>query len=155
MRVADEIERKFRVREVPGFLGDGTRLRQAYLALDGDVEVRVRDQGGTHVLGVKGGRGMQRTEVEVEIGPGEFDELWDLAPGRRIDKTRHRIAVDDHTAEVDVYEGPLRGLVMVEVEFADRSEAETFVAPPWFGEEVTGDARWSNATLATSGPPPP
>jgi adenylate cyclase len=155
VRVADEIERKFRVREVPDAPGQGTRLRQAYLALDGDVEVRVRDQGGTHGLTVKGGRGMQRTEVEVAIGPDEFDELWDLAPDRRIDKTRHRITVGDHTAEVDVYEGPLHGLVVVEVEFADRDAAEAFDPPSWFGEEVTGDDRWSNAGLATSGPPSP
>jgi adenylate cyclase len=153
--VADEIERRFRVREVPQALGQGTRLRQAYLAVDGDVEVRVRDQGGTHVLTVKGGRGIRREEVEVEIGSTEFDELLALAPDRRIDKTRHRIAVDDHVAEVDVYAGSLEGLVMVEIEFVSRPDAEAFIPPPWFGEEVTDDPRWSNAALATSGPPPP
>jgi len=151
--MADEVERKFRVAEVPGSLGEGTRLRQAYLAVDGPVEVRVRDQAGTHLLGVKGGKGIQRTEVEAEIGPTEFDELWALAPDRRIDKTRYRVSVDDHVAEVDVYAGPLEGLVMVEVEFADRSAAAAFVPPPWFGEEVTGDSRWSNAELAADGPP--
>lgn len=156
-RVADEVERKFRVREigdVPGSLGEGTRLRQAYLALDGDIEVRVRDQGGTHLLGVKGGRGIQRTEVEAGIGPEEFDELWALAPDRRIDKTRHQVAVGDRTAEVDVYAGALDGLVIVEVEFPTRPDADAFVPPPWFGEELTGDPAWSNAALATSGPPP-
>jgi CYTH domain-containing protein len=152
-RVAYEVERKFRVHEVPASLGKATRLRQAYLAVDGGVEVRVRDRGGTHVLGVKGGRGIQRTEVEVEIGVADFDELWTLAPDRRIDKTRYRVAVGDHVAEVDVYAGSLQGLVVVEVEFADRGEAEAFVPPPWFGDEVTGDPRWSNAALATSRPP--
>jgi CYTH domain-containing protein len=152
--VADEVERKFRVREVPPSLGEGTRLRQAYLALDGNVEVRVRDHGGIPVLTVKGGRGLQRTEVEVEIGPAELDELWALAPDRRIAKTRHRVPVGGHVAEVDVYSGPLEGLVMVEVEFPSRGEAEAFDPPPWFGDEVTDDARWSNAALATSGPPP-
>jgi adenylate cyclase len=44
---------------------------------------------------------------------------------------------------------------MVEVEFPSRREAEAFVPPPWFGEDVTDDPRWSNAALATSGPPPP
>lgn len=156
-RVADEVERKFRVREVPPSLGEGTRLRQAYVALDGEVEVRVRDRGGTHVLGVKGGRGLRRTEIEVGIGADDFDELWALAPDRRIEKTRHRVALDDHghlTAEVDVYAGALEGLVVVEVEFADPRQAAAFVPPPWFGDEVTGDEAWSNAALATSGRPP-
>ena len=77
-----EIERKFRVHDVPHPLGDGTRLRQAYLAVDGDIEVRVRDRGGTLVLGVKGGRGLERSEVEVEIDGATFDELWSLATRR-------------------------------------------------------------------------
>jgi CYTH domain-containing protein len=152
--MTDEVERKFRVDELPQSLGEGTPLRQAYLAVDGDVEVRVRDRGGTRVLGVKGGQGVQPTEVEVEIGAADFDELWALAPDRRIDKTRYRVAVDGHVAEVDVYTGSLEGLVVVEVEFASRREAEAFVPPPWFGEEVTGDPRWSNAALAASGRPP-
>jgi len=151
--VSDEVERKFLVREVPS-LGEGTALRQAYLAVDGGVEVRVRDQGGEHVLTVKGGRGLRRAEVEVAIGSDEFDELWALAPDRRIVKTRHRVAVGDHVAEVDVYAGSLEGLVVVEVEFATTEDAESFDPPPWFGEELTNDPRWSNATLATSGRPP-
>jgi adenylate cyclase len=153
--VTDEIERKFRVREVPQALGEGSRLRQAYLAIDGDIEVRVRDQGGAQVLTVKAGRGVRRAEVEVQIGSTEFDELLALEPDRRIDKTRHRVAVDSHVAEVDVYAGALQGLVVVEVEFASRQEAEAFVPPPWFGEELTDDPRWSNAALAASGAPPP
>jgi adenylate cyclase len=149
-----EIERKFRVRQMPESLGDGTQLRQAYLAVDGGVEVRVRDKGGTYVLTVKGGRGVERTEVEVDVDGASFDELWALAPDRRIEKIRHEIDVGGHTAEMDVYAGPLEGLVVVEVEFASRDDAEAFVPPEWFGEELTGDPRWSNAALATAGRPP-
>src|SRR5688500_7786642 len=100
--VADEVERKFRVGELPPDLGEGTPLRQAYLALDGDVEVRVRDRGGRGVLTVKGGRGLRRTEVEVPIGRVELDELWALAGDRYVEKTRYEVAVDDRVAEVDV-----------------------------------------------------
>jgi adenylate cyclase len=153
-----EIERKFRVHdpdgEVPGPLGHGTRLRQAYVAVDGDVEVRVRDKGGTYLLTVKGGRGVERTEVEVEVDAAAFDELWRLAPDRRIDKTRHELPLGTHTAELDLYAGALAGLAVVEVEFDSREEADGFVPPPWFGEELTGDPRWSNAALATEGRPP-
>jgi adenylate cyclase len=148
-----EIERKFRVRDVPHPLGDGTRLRQAYLAVDGDIEVRVRDRGGTLVLGVKGGRGLKRSEVEVEIDAATFDELWSLATVRRIDKTRYRMPTGGHTAELDVYTGALKGLVVAEVEFTSREEAEAFNPPAWFGDELTDDPRWANAALATDGPP--
>ena len=148
-----EIERKFRIHEVPVALVDGTRVRQAYLAVDGAVEVRVRDRGGTRVLGVKGGRGLERSEVEVEIDGATFDELWALASARRIDKTRYRLPAGGHTAEVDVYAGPLEGLMVAEVEFPDRAEADAFTPPAWFGDELTGDPRWSNAALATDGAP--
>jgi adenylate cyclase len=149
-----EIERKFRVDvdHAPP-LGEGTRLRQAYVAVDGDVEARVRDKGGTYLLTVKGGRGVERTEVEIEIDAASFDELWRLAPDRRIDKVRHEVPVDGHTAEVDLYAGALDGLAVVEVEFDSRQAADGFEPPPWFGDEVTGDPRWSNAALAADGRP--
>jgi adenylate cyclase len=148
-----EIERKFRLHDVPPDLQDGARLRQAYLAVDGDVEVRVRDTSGTFVLGVKGGRGLERTEVETEIDAATFDELWRLAEARRIDKTRYHVPTDGHTAEIDVYTGSLAGLIVAEVEFSSRQEAEAFSPPSWFGDELTGDARWSNAALAAHGTP--
>ena len=148
-----EIERKFRVRDVPHPLGDGTRLRQAYLAVDGDIEVRVRDRGGKLVLGVKGGRGLERSEVEVEIDAATFDELWGLATVRRIEKTRYRVPTGGHTAELDVYSGALQGLIVAELEFTSREEAKAFNPPPWFGDELTDDPRWANAALATDGPP--
>jgi CYTH domain-containing protein len=105
------------------------------------------------VLGVKGGHGVERTEVEVEIDRASFDVLWGLATDRRIEKTRYRLPAGGQTAELDVYAGLLEGLRVVEVEFSSREEAEAFVAPPWFGDELTGDPRWSNAALATDGPP--
>lgn len=148
-----EIERKFLVSDAPPDLTGGTRLRQAYLAVDGDVEVRLRDRGGTPVLGVKGGHGVERSEVEVEIDRASFDELWGLATARRIEKTRYRLPAGGHTAELDVYAGSLEGLRVVEVEFASRQEADAFAPPPWFGDELTGDPRWSNAALATDGLP--
>jgi adenylate cyclase len=148
-----EIERKFHLHDMPPGLHGGTRLRQAYLAVDGDIEVRLRDRGGTFLLGVKGGRGLERSEVEIELDARAFDELWSLATARRIDKTRFRVPAAGHTAEVDVYDGALAGLIVAEVEFTSRQEAEAFTPPPWFGDELTGDPRWSNAALATHGPP--
>src|SRR5690606_36946099 len=122
---------------------------------DGEVEVRVRDEDGACTLTVKGGRGLERTEVEVAVTHRDFDELWALAGDRTIDKTRHRIPVADHIAELDLYAGRLAGLAVVEVEFASREEADAFVAPDWFGAELTGPSGWSHAALARPGIPGP
>ena len=149
-----EIERKFRVARVPTGLGDGTSLRQAYVAVEGDVEVRVRSDGTHHILTVKGGAGLERDEVEVAIDPSVFADLWRLAGDRQLEKTRHRVELDGLTAELDLYTGALAGLAVVEVEFASRQEAEAFDPPDWFGAELTGAAGWSNAALARHGAPP-
>jgi adenylate cyclase len=148
-----EVERKFRVAEPPPGVGDGSRIRQAYVAIDGDVEVRIRDEDGACSLTVKGGHGLERAEVEVAIDAGRFDELWSLAGERHLEKRRARVPVGDVVAELDRYEGRLAGLAVVEVEFGGREAAAAFVPPAWFGEELTGQRAWSNAALARDGAP--
>jgi CYTH domain-containing protein len=154
--MADEIERKFLLPDAPapGEIGDGRRIRQGYVALDGDVEVRIRLFDDDARLTVKAGSGLVRTEVEVPVGEHEGRQLWEHAEGRRIDKVRYRRDLGAGlVAEVDVYEGALAGLCTVEVEFPDAEQAAAFAPPPWFGRELTGDRRWSNAALACDGIP--
>lgn len=83
-----------------------------------------------------------------------FEELWPRTGGQRVEKVRHLVNIGDGlTAEVDVYSGDLEGLVTAEVEFESDGAAESFDAPAWMGIEVTGDGRYANQTLATSGLP--
>ena len=151
-----EIERKFLVPAVPDPLAqlDASEIRQGYLAVDADAEVRVRRRGTATTLTVKRGAGQTRDEVELAIDPGDFERLWPLTAGRRVEKTRHRIAADGGlTIELDVYSGALAGLVVAEVEFADERQAGAFAAPAWFGREVTDDPRFKNQALARDGAP--
>lgn len=148
-----EIERKFRVARLPEALPPARDLRQAYVAVDGDVEVRVRSEDGACSLTVKGGTGLERAEVEIPIDAAHFDQLWALAGERIIEKSRHRVEVGAHTAELDRYGGRLAGLAVVEVEFGSRADAEAFTPPGWFGDELTGRPGWSNAALARDGVP--
>lgn len=153
--MSEEIERKFLVDAVPGGdeRGPGQRLRQGYLAEDGDVAVRIRITDAAAVLTVKAGRGLARTEVEAEVSTADADALWIHTAGRRIEKVRYRIPVGGAIAELDVYEGALDGLLTVEVEFASVGDANAFRPAAWFGREVTGDDRWTNASLARRGRP--
>ena len=130
-----EVERKFLVSERPGDLGPGVKMEQAYLAVDDDVEVRIRRTESACSLTVKIGSGLARHEVETPLSSAAFDELWPLVP-RRLRKVRHRVAVDGGIAEVDCYEGALGGLEVVEVEFDSESHAAAFEAPAWFGREL-------------------
>jgi CYTH domain-containing protein len=149
-----ERERKFVVADLPELPDGGSRVRQGYLALDGDVQVRIRErEGAGWSLTVKGGRGSVRTEVEAAIDAARFEQLWPLTAGRRIEKTRYLIPVDGAEAELDVFTGDLTGLVLVEVELGSDQAMASFEPPSWFGAEVTDDDRYSNARLAVEGLP--
>lgn len=150
-----EIERKFVLSDTPpsAVLGPGVRLRQGYLAEDGDVQVRIRIAGLDATLTVKAGRGLRRTEVETTIAPDAAEALWAHTEGRRIEKVRHRVAVGDQVADVDVYDGALAGLCTAEVEFPSEAAAAAFEAPEWLGREVTAETGWDNASLSRHGRP--
>jgi len=148
-----EIERKFKVKAFPEHgLGAGSAIRQGYLAV-APVEIRLRAQDGGHELTVKSLGGLRRVEVALPLTPEQFDELWPLVT-TFVEKSRHLVQLAGALAEVDVYGGKLRGLTVVEVEFASEEEAASFVPPHWFGDEITEDSRFRNAALALVGKAP-
>ena len=151
-----EIERKFLVGNLPGGLDEGERIAQGYLAIAGDgVEVRIRRRGATTTLTVKSGPAHVRVEEEIPIDERQFESLWPLTGGRRVSKTRHRLAVEPGLlAELDVFDGDHDGLLVAEIEFPSVEASERFAPPAWLGREVTGDRRYANQSLALEGTPP-
>jgi len=147
--MAVEIERKFRTLGVD-FLADqeGERLTQGYLSHDPRATVRLRVQGNSAWLTIKGRtRGASRSEFEYPIPPDDAHAmLGEMCPEGVIDKTRYRIPFGDHVWEVDEFHGDNQGLVVAEVELD--SEDQPFERPPWLGEEVTGDPKYYNSALS-------
>jgi adenylate cyclase len=156
-----EIERKFLLHGVPPAMRFAHRepIRQGYLALDGDTEVRLRITARRAVLTIKAGRGGVRVEEEIALRTAQAEALWELTDGRRVQKTRRRVRLAgagggaDLVAEVDEYAGALDGLVVAEVEFPDEAAARGFEPPAWFGRELTDDWRYANRSLASDGMP--
>jgi adenylate cyclase len=153
-----EVERKFVLAAAP----DGVEqhpakaLAQGYIAIDpAGSEVRVRRKDEETLMTVKIGIGLVRGEEEFVIEPERFERLWAMTDGRQVVKTRYFVPLDDGlTAEIDLYDGKLEGLVTAEIEFPDEAAALAYQAPEWLGTDVTGDTRYSNQTLATDGIPP-
>ena len=140
------------VASIGAELGEGTELRQGYLAIDNGVSVRVRDAGTRGcTLTIKSGRGAVRTELEWTIDRALFDEAWALTGARRIAKTRYRIPFEDHVIELDVFAEALSGLIVAEVEFDSEEEMAAFYPPAWFGRDVTDDVTYTNSSLAMHG----
>lgn len=149
-----EIEKKYRVNHIPPDIGSGTLIEQGYLAVEPDgTEIRLRKKANRYFQTVKKGSGLVRTEVEVELTEAQFTALWPLTAGKRLSKYRHKLPVGPHVCELDVFCGPLKGLVLAEVEFASIEESRRFAPPDWFGADVTGDDRFKNQYLALHGMP--
>ena len=149
-----EVERKFLVPNPPDLDGaEADEIEQGYLATGTEGEVRVRRKGEALVLTAKRGSGLSREEAEIELDRDRFDELWPLTEGRRLHKRRHVVPHGKLKIEVDIYAGDLAGLVVAEIEFSSEEEAREFNPPDWLGDEVTGDHRYLNETLATEGAP--
>jgi CYTH domain-containing protein len=149
-----EVERKFLVPEPPDLAGtESDEIEQGYLAIGAEGEVRLRRKGEKLVLTAKRGSGISRDEAEIELDRESFERLWPLTESRRLHKRRHVIPHGELTIELDVYEGDLEGLLVAEVEFGSEDEAGRFEPPEWIGDEVTGDERYLNETLATRGAP--
>ncbi len=115
----------------------------------------MRRADGDRSLTVKHGAGESRFEQEIELDAETFDSLWPLTVGRRVEKRRALVAAGEHVYEIDVYEGSLSGLAVVEVEFDSDADSSGFEPPEWFGRELTGDGRYANVNLAVGGRPDP
>jgi adenylate cyclase len=152
-----EIERKYLLSSAPPELDrfPGERIQQGYVAIAEDgVEVRVRRRGDKTILTIKSAPGEIRVEEELPIDERRFEALWSLTDGRRLSKTRHLVPLGDLTAEVDVYDDKLAGLMTAEVEFPSREDSARFVAPEWLGREVTNDPTFAAQNLARRERPP-
>lgn len=146
-----EIERKFLVSKVPDLGGhEAVSIEQGYLTLaDAGAEVRLRRKGDELLLTVKGGKGRERAEVELNVTEEQFDELWGLTEDKRLVKTRVTAPLGDFEVELDLFGGVLEGLIVAEIEFPDEASADSFEPPAWFGREVTGEDAYLNESLAT------
>lgn len=149
-----EIERKFLVKgPVPEGLAFEP-IRQGYMTAPSDsTEIRLRQKGSACYLTVKSEGGLVRNEYEIAIDISQFETLWPLTENRRVEKTRHVGSLPGGLQfELDIFEGHLASLQLVEVEFSSEEAAHAFAPPDWFGEDVTEDKRYKNKALALSKP---
>jgi CYTH domain-containing protein len=98
-------------------------------------------------LTIKGkSRGLSRPEYEYEIPVADAKEILDrLCQQPYIEKNRYKVAYAEMEWEIDEFLKENQGLIVAEVEL--ESEEQQIEMPPWVGEEVSDDPRYSNANL--------
>lgn len=146
--MAVEIERKFLVcNDAWRTQGESVLLRQGYLSSNPDRVVRVRIEGNTASMTIKGRTsGATRGEWEYTIPVADAQALLEgLCERPLIEKRRTRIVHKGMMWEVDEFLGENAGLIVAEIEL--ESEDQVFSKPDWVKEEVTRDPRYFNANL--------
>ena len=143
-----EIERKFLIDKNAFDYSSypHTKLIQGYLSTE--PVVRVRRDGDEYYLTYKGKGMMVREEYNLPLTKEAFEHLLAKADGNIISKTRFRIPLGDYTVELDEFDPPFAPLIMAEVEFPTKEEAESFTPPAWFGKDVTKDPAYHNSNMS-------
>lgn len=143
-----EIERKFLIKKIPFSLEqfEMTEIEQMYLSTEPVVRIRKKEE--KYYLTCKSRGMMERQEVEFPISKSVYDELKLQKQGNIITKKRYVIPYQTYLIELDQFEGDFYGLILAEVEFASKEEAEGFVMPDWFLKEVTFEKEYHNSNLS-------
>ena len=144
-----EIERKYLVQQLPESLsGYPCRIiEQGYL--NTDPVVRIRRDNEKYELTYKSKGFMTRMEYNLPLTQEAYEHLLTKIDGRLIQKKRYMSPLNnDLTAELDIFEGDLAPLILVEVEFPSEEAALAFVPPSWFGDDVTFSGKYHNSTLS-------
>ncbi len=143
-----EIEITCLVNELPLDLEskEYKEIKQGYFS-DGGGSLRIRQKGNTFELTKKEqidpSDFSKHKETTIYIKQEEFEKLWPQVV-KSLEKKRYFYPLKDNLiAEVDVFGGKLKGLVLVEVEFPNESFVSSFQRPVWFGKDVTQE-QWSS-----------
>lgn len=170
-----EIERKFLVNELPGELDSYPFhvIEQGYLNVF--PAIRVRREDDFYYMTYKGDvtaeGNLGKTEYNLPLDKVSYEHLVEKADGNLIRKKRYLIPLnenaftEDYTEEhqgiaemigsgaikieLDIFAAPFEEYILAEVEFPDEESAANYIPADWFGREVTGDRRYSNAYMST------
>ena len=147
-----EIERKFLVKKIPDNLDTYEKIDMTQGYLNTSPVVRVRKENDDYVLTYKGSGLLSHSEYNLPLNKEAFDHLLKKCDGIIISKSRYKIPITNNlTAELDIFKGDLDSLKLVEVEFDSVEEANNFIPPEWFGEDVTTDGRYHNSYISKYG----
>ena len=149
--MALEIERKFLLANDnwKGEVIKSEYLRDGLIARFGQGKVRVRLTRSNAWLTIKGPReGITRPEFEYEIPCADAEHMLRTLCREDpvLEKVRHTVPFGGLDWTIDVYLGPLNGVVLAEVELEHPDQHPQL--PPWVGEEVTNDPRFKKSTVA-------
>ena len=153
-----EIERKFLVKDISGEytvdLANSKEITQYYLSTD-PVEIRVRHTSLSEepyniyemTIKLPTDDPKIRKEFTINITEDQYKAIESIPSLLTISKIRYNLIIEGEYKEavIDIFE---TGKILIEVEFDSIEQAENFVVPECFGDEVTNDEAYKNVNLA-------
>lgn len=144
-----ELERTF----LPKFLPDGLEKCKSCEIFDIYIPkssihpiLRIRKIDGkfeiTKKIPVENKDASHHEEKTISLSEKEFEALSSVS-GKTIHKTRYYYEYGGKMLEIDVFNGPLEGLVLVDLEFQSENEKNNFPIPPFCLADVTNE--WFSA----------
>ncbi len=149
-----ELELTFLAKSLPANLKNCASKKIVDLYIEGGSihsSLRIRKNGDqfelTRKVPVEAGDASKQTETTISLNKEEFESLAD-SKARRIEKTRYYFEHNDHTAEFDVFEGGLDGLVLIDFEFKTEEAKDSFVMPDFCLIDITQETFIAGGVLA-------
>lgn len=130
-------------------------IEQTYISFSPEIRIR-RVNGNQYSFTVKNNMsadGLIRNETDFLITENDYNFLIQKKEANTIYKTRYKLLEDGQVIAIDIFKGDLEGLAYMEIEFANKDEANEYIAPKWIIQDVTDDIRYKNASLAQYGIP--
>lgn len=140
----DEFELTYLVKSLPEDFSkehESKEILDVYIPTSSEhALLRLRKRGDVYEMTkkvlVSGTDSSHQIEHTIPLSQDEFDALATVQ-GKKVHKIRHYYINEGITYEIDVFRNDLKGLILVDVEFPSNEAKSIFVAPSWFGADVT------------------
>jgi adenylate cyclase len=149
-----EIEKTYLAKSFP--VSDLTSLKSKKIIdvyIPGSFEkptIRLRQNGDhfeiTKKVQVNPSDASTHQEFTIPLSQEEFEAL--SLGGKVVEKTRYYFEVNGYDGELDVFDGELKGLVLVDFEFDSQDISSEFIAPEFCGADVTQEKFIAGKNLA-------
>ena len=112
--------------------------------------LRIRKNGNTYEITkktpVSGTDSSEQIEQTIPLSADEYKALSTIN-GKRVCKQRYYYEYKGRTAEIDMFGGELKGLVIVDVEFENSEDKNNFTIPDFCLADVTQEKAFAGGML--------
>lgn len=149
-----ELEYTYLARKIPANLKDYPSKLIADVFYPTDARhpiLRVRQNGDKYQVTKKmiaeGTDASRMIEETIHLTAEEYKGLT-AGHGKRFTKRRYQYPYQGHTAEIDVYQNELKGLVVIDFEFTNRQDQQAFTMPDFCLADITQEEQFAADMLA-------